>query len=256
MGAFKSAGLVSLGLSFNSTKITKLLWALARGLETTKGGLSVLSEDTKGPVVCQARLKYCQCQSDLSRSVCWPTHTKKCAQLLAFHRGNSLFNKTNIWPDQARSQGRVPSVSCQCWVQLFQHRWLTFSAGEGGTCVLRLRFILLIGSGSLKPRLPRTAPQQPYSGSQSGHVWRQMESESVSGLPEMSLTSAAHKESGHRRSGITRWKKRGKKEESVRNRAQLSPLWPRGEREPSSRPEKPKRQVRLCKVGWNSSSAT
>lgn len=65
----------------------------------------------------------------------------------------------------------------------------------------------LIGSSSIKPRLPHTGLQQWYSGSPSRHVWRQMESESVSGLPEMSFTSAAHKESGHRRSRITWWKR-------------------------------------------------
>lgn len=65
----------------------------------------------------------------------------------------------------------------------------------------------LIGQSSVKPRLPHTGLQQRYSGSPSRHVWRQMESESVSGLPEMSFTSAAHKESGHRRSRITRWKR-------------------------------------------------
>lgn len=97
-------------------------------------------------------------------------------------------------------------------------------------------FILLIGSGSLKPRLPRTAPQQPYSGSQSGHVWRQMESESVSGLPEMSLTSAAHKESGHRRSGITRWKKSKKKKRGVSKKpsstfTSLTQRWKRAEQQ-------------------------
>ncbi|KAI9524918.1 hypothetical protein NQZ68_014453 [Dissostichus eleginoides] len=40
-------------------------------------------------------------------------------------------------------------------------------------------------------------------------VLRQMESESVSGLSEMSFTSAAHKESGHRRPGDYTVEKRG-----------------------------------------------
>lgn len=213
MGAFKSAGLVSLGLSFNSTKITKLLWALAWGLETTKGGLSVLSEDTKGPVVRQARLKYCQCQSDLSRSVCWCTHAKKkCAQLLAFQRGNSLFNKTNIWAGlyERGVKGAYPLWAASVEFNSFNTDGLL--PQQGGHMCAEAAFHPSDWLRPAKATSPSHGPpQQPYSGSQSGHVWRQMESESVSGLPEMSLTSAAHKESGHRRSGITRWKKRGRK---------------------------------------------
>lgn len=165
------------------------------------------------------------------------THKKKCAQLLAFHRGNSLFNKTNIWPGLCKRgvKGTYPSWAASVEFNSFNTDGLLPQRGGGlggGTCVLRLRFILLIGSGSLKPRLPRTAPQQPYSGSQSGHVWRQMESESVSGLPEMSLTSAAHKESGHRRPGITRWKKRKKKKVSKKPSSTFTSLtqrWKRAE---------------------------
>lgn len=63
----------------------------------------------------------------------------------------------------------------------------------------------LIGSGWPKPPPVLVAPRQRIS-LPGAHVRRQMESESVSGLSEMSFTSAAHKESGHSWSGITRWK--------------------------------------------------
>lgn len=91
-------------------------------------------------------------------------------------------------------------------------------------------FYPLIGSGSLKPPLPLTALQR-YSGSPSRHVWRQMESESVSGLSEMSFTSAAHKESGHRRSGGLH---SGKKEVCKNLSSTLTSLtqgWKRGEQQ-------------------------
>lgn len=92
------------------------------------------------------------------------------------------------------------------------NRW-AFVLDRGCTCVLRLCFHPLIGPAEApSPSNGPAAAMQRCSG--SGHVWRQMEPGSVSGLPEMSLTSAARKESGHRRSGITRWNKK-KKEESV-----------------------------------------
>lgn len=92
------------------------------------------------------------------------------------------------------------------------NRW-AFVLDGGCTCVLRLCFHPLIGPAEApSPSNGPAAAMQRCSG--SGHVWRQMEPGSVSGLPEMSLTSAARKESGHRRSGITRWNKK-KKEESV-----------------------------------------
>lgn len=63
----------------------------------------------------------------------------------------------------------------------------------------------LIGSGWPEPPPVLVAPRQHIS-LPGAHVRRQMESESVSGLSEMSFTSAARKESGHSWSGITRWK--------------------------------------------------
>ncbi|CAB1415814.1 unnamed protein product [Pleuronectes platessa] len=51
------------------------------------------------------------------------------------------------------------------------------------------------------PETLSAASLQQHSGSPGRHVRRQMESESVSGLSETSFTSAAHKESGHRRPG-------------------------------------------------------
>lgn len=89
------------------------------------------------------------------------------------------------------------------------NRW-AFVLDRGCTCVLRLCFHPLIGPAEApSPSNGPAAAMQRCSG--SGHVWRQMEPGSVSGLPEMSLTSAARKESGHRRSGITRWNKKKKR---------------------------------------------
>lgn len=71
--------------------------------------------------------------------------------------------------------------------------------------VLKLCFILWLAQACKKEKKKKKKTHislaQHYDGSPSRHVWRQMESESVSGLSEMSFTSAAHKESGHSRSG-------------------------------------------------------
>lgn len=81
--------------------------------------------------------------------------------------------------------------------------WSFPFSSAGGTCALMQR--PLIGSGSPKPPPVLATPWQCIS-LPGAHVRRQMESESMSGLSEMSFTSAARKESGHSRSGITWWK--------------------------------------------------
>lgn len=67
-----------------------------------------------------------------------------------------------------------------------------------------------VGLVSLTAELPPPAARRYGS---SGHVWRQMESGSVSGLSEMSLASAAHKETGPQTAADYMVEKRGSREE-------------------------------------------
>lgn len=88
--------------------------------------------------------------------------------------------------------------------------------------MLRLNFHPLIGLSPAEATSSSNGPAAVIQqGSGSGHVWRQMEPGSVSGLPEMSLTSAACKESGHRRSGITRWNKKKKRKKRSQYETEL-----------------------------------
>lgn len=54
---------------------------------------------------------------------------------------------------RARTLCELPVLSLTLSTQM------AYFLSRGDTCVLRLRFTLLIGSGPLKPRLPRTAPR-------------------------------------------------------------------------------------------------